>query len=194
MSKAASTIATALLAAGLFTAMPARAEQEIIALFTPPSQGTYHSYRITAIGGDFNLLFLEGRKIEANYFYDGQGGLMEDWSQLPFYCYTSGSCTAYGMRNAHFTPDSFAFTLNGPPRSFDHCNLALSTWQNYGHMCASYQVITGIWYDAIVNDGTTVRLDDLGGGVVPEPASWALMIAGFGMTGAALRRRRYRTA
>lgn len=29
-----------------------------------------------------------------------------------------------------------------------------------------------------------------GGGGVPEPASWALMIAGFGMAGAALRRRR----
>jgi len=28
------------------------------------------------------------------------------------------------------------------------------------------------------------------GGAVPEPASWALMIAGFGMTGAMLRRRR----
>lgn len=27
------------------------------------------------------------------------------------------------------------------------------------------------------------------GGVVPEPASWALMIAGFGMVGGALRRR-----
>jgi hypothetical protein len=29
-----------------------------------------------------------------------------------------------------------------------------------------------------------------GGGVVPEPASWAMLIAGFGLTGAALRRRR----
>lgn len=28
------------------------------------------------------------------------------------------------------------------------------------------------------------------GSVVPEPASWALMIAGFGLTGAAMRRRR----
>jgi len=29
-----------------------------------------------------------------------------------------------------------------------------------------------------------------GGGAVPEPAAWALMISGFGLAGAALRRRR----
>jgi hypothetical protein len=33
-----------------------------------------------------------------------------------------------------------------------------------------------------------------GNGVVPEPASWAMMIAGFGLTGAAMRRRRVRSA
>jgi len=27
-------------------------------------------------------------------------------------------------------------------------------------------------------------------GVVPEPAGWAMLIAGFGLTGAAMRRRR----
>jgi hypothetical protein len=31
---------------------------------------------------------------------------------------------------------------------------------------------------------------DLGGGVVPEPASWAMLIAGFGLVGWAMRRRR----
>jgi hypothetical protein len=30
---------------------------------------------------------------------------------------------------------------------------------------------------------------DISGGAVPEPASWALMVAGFGMIGGALRRR-----
>jgi PEP-CTERM motif len=30
---------------------------------------------------------------------------------------------------------------------------------------------------------------NVGPGGVPEPASWALMIAGFGLTGAAMRRR-----
>jgi hypothetical protein len=31
-------------------------------------------------------------------------------------------------------------------------------------------------------------------GVIPEPASWTLMIGGFGLVGAALRRRRFATA
>ena len=194
MSKVAAIVATAVLAAGLGVAMPAQAEQELIAQFTPPAPGTYRNYRITSLGGDFSYLWLEGRKLEAYYYYDGQGGLLEDWSQLPFFCYTAGYCTSVTMRFARFTPDSFSFRLEGPPRPFDHCDLSLSTWQNYGQLCAAWQGVTAIWYDAIVNDGTTVKLDYLGGGVVPEPASWALMIAGFGMTGAALRRRRYRTA
>ena len=33
-------------------------------------------------------------------------------------------------------------------------------------------------------------LGDAVGGAVPEPATWAMMLAGFGLTGAALRRRR----
>lgn len=34
----------------------------------------------------------------------------------------------------------------------------------------------------------------LTGGAVPEPATWAMMIAGFGLTGAAMRRRKTRVA
>ncbi|PZQ42179.1 MAG: hypothetical protein DI570_29865, partial [Phenylobacterium zucineum] len=33
-----------------------------------------------------------------------------------------------------------------------------------------------------------------GTGAIPEPGTWALMIAGFGLAGAALRRRRAQTA
>ncbi len=41
---------------------------------------------------------------------------------------------------------------------------------------------------------TALRVDDLQGtaGAVPEPAAWALMIAGFGGVGAALRSNRRR--
>jgi hypothetical protein len=36
----------------------------------------------------------------------------------------------------------------------------------------------------------TVRPNQVGPGPIPEPATWAMLIAGFGLTGAALRRRR----
>jgi hypothetical protein len=49
-----------------------------------------------------------------------------------------------------------------------------TTWQ------ANYQNFTGV----------AMSLSDGASGAVPEPASWAMLIAGFGLVGAAARRRR----
>ena len=38
-------------------------------------------------------------------------------------------------------------------------------------------------------DGSAVLASAAPGGAVPEPATWALLVAGFGLTGAAIRRR-----
>jgi hypothetical protein len=53
---------------------------------------------------------------------------------------------------------------------------------------------TGMAFAGITIAGTAVPDDDGDGsvGAVPEPAAWALLIAGFGMTGATMRRRRSR--
>ena len=46
----------------------------------------------------------------------------------------------------------------------------------------------------LVNDvgslGLGLRIADTPGGAVPEPAMWAMLVAGFGLVGGAVRRRR----
>ena len=47
------------------------------------------------------------------------------------------------------------------------------------------------WQGLALNQGTVVSLDiSSSGGAVPEPASWALMLGGFGAIGGAMRSRR----
>ncbi len=52
--------------------------------------------------------------------------------------------------------------------------------------------LTLYFWDSNNGDNTQFITADIGlnGGGVPEPATWALMIAGFGLVGATLRRRR----
>ena len=49
------------------------------------------------------------------------------------------------------------------------------------------EVITGLRF---TSTGVAFEIDDVAGSAVPEPAAWALMLAGFGMVGAAARRRK----
>lgn len=73
-----------------------------------------------------------------------------------------------------------AFNVAAPPQVF-----ALST--------TAYNALVITWGPDAFNvgiDNVTFTSDVDGGSTVPEPASWALLIAGFGLTGAAMRRRR----
>lgn len=54
----------------------------------------------------------------------------------------------------------------------------------------AYNPITGIVFDPQLIDPFRVKSTVIGGGAVPEPATWMTMILGFGLLGAALRRRR----
>ena len=70
----------------------------------------------------------------------------------------------------------FATVLAGAPAPYADKHLTLRMSQSFG-------------YSVAVADGQGLGTVTLGG-PVPEPATWAMMIAGFGLVGAGLRRRR----
>ena len=84
-------------------------------------------------------------------------------------------------------------------------NLFVHVGSYFGN--TAYQTAAGPITFTSINQVVTLSSDDIGGprsydraffyyetaavgGGVPEPASWAMLIAGFGLTGAAMRRRR----
>jgi len=98
---------------------------------------------------------------------NGTGNLLATLSLAP----NSGSCPGY---NAGFCP----FSAKGV------------TFDGIGKSISFAGVANQIVFDDITF-GSAIPGPDTGpGNGVPEPATWAMMIAGFGMAGAALRRRR----
>lgn len=86
-------------------------------------------------------------------------------------------------------------TVNGAPGAVA---CAAAYFSNGRHNICNYgdAVAGGIYglqnaYAGFPNVETwLIRTNGVGGGGVPEPATWALMIAGFGLVGTSLRRRR----
>jgi hypothetical protein len=85
-------------------------------------------------------------------------------------------CDFQELIDLHFTPASMpgdqetAFTSDG---------------SGYGHFEFDHALIADFSLSSV-----SVIVDPFtGGGGIPEPTSWALMLAGFGLAGAALRRR-----
>ncbi|MBS0334647.1 MAG: PEPxxWA-CTERM sorting domain-containing protein [Proteobacteria bacterium] len=102
-------------------------------------------------------------------------------------------------------------TLTGDFASDDHADIFLNGVDTHNHVDGfsafqAFTVTSGFVDGAnrldfvVLNDGgpSSLRVDNLrlaqAGGAAPEPATWALMLAGFGGLGAALRRRGARRA
>ena len=64
---------------------------------------------------------------------------------------------------------------------------------NGSEFSVTFDNLSGIDPSKSVIDTVTIKAIKVVGGAVPEPATWAMMIVGLGMTGAAMRRQR-RTA
>ena len=85
------------------------------------------------------------------------------------------------LRDALGTITAFAsVTVNGLTTlpGFDNSHISFDA----DNIFLDFGGLSGDPYDVVVDIRTA--------GGVPEPANWALMIAGFGLTGAAIRRRR----
>lgn len=81
-------------------------------------------------------------------------------------------------------PDVTLTTLSAGNLSFSHnyTNFVLAAGDKVG-IAINYD---GVYY----NDSTGLNFTVTSAGAVPEASTWAMLIAGFGLTGAAMRRRR----
>nr|WP_313668865.1 PEPxxWA-CTERM sorting domain-containing protein [Sandarakinorhabdus sp.] len=88
---------------------------------------------------------------------------------------------------------SFGFAPGGQSVSKSQCD----TTSGSGRLCLhTINSAGGYRFNDIISFGADYEkvIYTNSGGAVPEPASWAMLIAGFGLVGAVARRRRVATA
>jgi hypothetical protein len=88
------------------------------------------------------------------------------------------------------TDNDFSVTQTGSGEQFDVCSATVQVAIGAG--CPSGKLLPSYLYSFAVT-GADAAYFDASLFSVPEPSSWAMLIAGFGLTGAAMRRRRMRT-
>jgi hypothetical protein len=108
------------------------------------------------------------------------------------------SCSVTGSTNPASCDDQHFNIINEPGFHFDQVGFGLTSPQFTGQIFYYFEdgafSHAGSYDSQILGSEQAGRLvvTDLGGhgGGVPEPAQWALLLAGFGLAGAALRVRR----
>ena len=132
-----------------------------------------------------------------SYSYLGEG----NFTQSPFGTFRNGfSCCGQGSSNGEPPPLVFkitnlsGITFAGLNAVFDGNNKLVTT--GTGNRMSSNE--GGWWFAADVSDGTLTGAlaarDAFRVTAVPEPATWGLMIMGFGAAGAMIRRRKLAVA
>lgn len=120
-----------------------------------------------------------GRSITGGYVYRG-AGLAELSGKYVFGDFVTGRLFTMGLDGTGFTDISGSLGSFGPlsPASFGQDGNRNLYVVDYGGRILKFQA----------TPGTTLASATLAAAAVPEPAAWTLMIAGFGLVGAAARR------
>lgn len=140
------------------------------------------TYQITASG----LIDLTGSP--GSGFTIRPDGVPDTPVTFPGYAYfnPAGSVIAdgnYGIAGSAFKIGSLVGSLIAAPGAGDWFGIGYGTIVTLAAPGAIYAIVNDTYFP---NNGGTFEVDV---SPVPEPASWALLIAGFGLTGAAMRRR-----
>lgn len=166
---------------------------------SPVAEGTRFEYEASFTedegiqSGDQLIIFDFAGYVEGSAFTPGDWDFMFEFVSSPFV--TPGFDDDASIGNLVFTytgPD--VNTENGPLDPFNLNGFgAVSTFM--ATVNDAYTTLTTknnpeeAEGTVLVSGGTTLVPTDLAGGV-PEPATWAMMVAGFGLVGAGVRRRR----
>jgi hypothetical protein len=136
--------------------------------FAAPGSASFFNYFDVAVSGN-----------QIVYTYTGDA----TWSSSSISLNTGGLLVDNG---------SVIYSVSGIPSITSVTLNALSQLGSSGFSASNVTWNSGAvavtWQNQHFAVGNTVILD-VNGGAVPEPASWALMITGFGLAGAAMRRR-----
>ena len=123
--------------------------------------------------------------------------LMSAVLQINGYSYAIDGAQQSYLQHQDSGPDDYvnARVAPGNPGGFEHLSLvALGSFLSDRSLTDAFSYAPGgaIGFGelALVDNHLTFSVTSVSGGAVPEPATWALMIGGFGLTGATLRRRR----
>lgn len=146
--------------------------------FNLPNVSPLVSARITINGssvsviGDYNNLYYRSNAVdysEIATFVTGRTSVFNDFNRLNVDFLTSGP-----------QGDAVTIDLNAPyAQTFDPNDGVNGTFLYYAADNSNYS------FAALTGETLTITL----AGGVPEPASWAMLIAGFGLVGTAMRRR-----
>jgi hypothetical protein len=118
----------------------------------------------------------------ATYTFAGNGvtAFQFDW----------GSIDSYNTLSVHMAGQPSAIVIPGSALFANPANgnqTQANTNGRFSLLGTSGERFTGI---TLTSSGNSFEIDNLATGAVPEPATWGLMLMGFGMVGAGLRTRR----